>query len=198
MASYWGLPREEHGVSDLGETLRLARIETGKTLRQAAAAAGVSKDSISKIERGLQEPTPLTVARLARAYGREPAEFLYPKEDVAAFWLATSPGELLDLSGAASRWGEISNEEWRAEIEGADADRAKEIYDEIEAERKATFGLRRYHFQVGDEPERNAAARLGFRYLTRGSEAVRRTQNQRLIEEAESLFAAELAGTAHE
>jgi transcriptional regulator with XRE-family HTH domain len=63
-------------VADIGEKLRLARVEAGLTVRQAAEASGRSKDSISKIERGLQAPTPLTVGKLARAYGVSPVEFL--------------------------------------------------------------------------------------------------------------------------
>lgn len=63
-------------MADIGEMLRLARVEAGLTVREAAEASGRSKDSISKIERGLQTPTALTVGKLARAYGVSPAEYL--------------------------------------------------------------------------------------------------------------------------
>jgi transcriptional regulator with XRE-family HTH domain len=63
-------------VEKIGERLRLARAAADMTMREAAKASGVSKESITRIERGLQQPTHLTVARLARAYGQDPAEYL--------------------------------------------------------------------------------------------------------------------------
>jgi transcriptional regulator with XRE-family HTH domain len=73
-------------VADIGEKLRLARVEAGMTVREAAEASGRSKDSVSKIERGLQAPTPLTVGKLARAYGVSSVEFLadIPRKKVSA------------------------------------------------------------------------------------------------------------------
>ena len=60
----------------IGNRLRLARVEAGKTLRQTEEETGLSKDTISRIERGTREPQPLTVAKLAKAYGRTTEEFL--------------------------------------------------------------------------------------------------------------------------
>jgi transcriptional regulator with XRE-family HTH domain len=60
--------------------MRMARIEVEKTLRQTEEETGVTKDTISRIERGLREPHPLTIAKLAKAYGRPTEELLVPKE----------------------------------------------------------------------------------------------------------------------
>jgi transcriptional regulator with XRE-family HTH domain len=52
----------------LGRRLRLLRAERGLSLRQAAAKAGVVKETISDIERGYTHPYDVTLAKLARAY----------------------------------------------------------------------------------------------------------------------------------
>jgi len=46
------------------------------TIREAEDASGVNKDTISRIERGTRTPHALTVARLARVYGRTTEELL--------------------------------------------------------------------------------------------------------------------------
>jgi hypothetical protein len=79
--------------------------------------------------------------------------------------------------------------QWQATIESADADTAKRIHDELEEERKATFKQRQIARTIGTQEAKNAAARLGFRFLTRGSQAALRTRDQRVIEEAERIGA---------
>jgi transcriptional regulator with XRE-family HTH domain len=63
-------------VSGIGRTLKTARIEAGLTLREAADAANMSKDTISRIERGEREPRDLTLGKLARVYGRTVSSML--------------------------------------------------------------------------------------------------------------------------
>ena len=63
-------------MTQVGNRLRLARVQAGMTLRQAEEETGLSKDTISRIERGLRAPQPLTAAKLAEAYGRSIEEFL--------------------------------------------------------------------------------------------------------------------------
>jgi transcriptional regulator with XRE-family HTH domain len=63
-------------VTQIGNELRLARVRAGMTLREAEEETGVSKDTISRIERGLRAPQPLTVGRLAKAYGSPVKELL--------------------------------------------------------------------------------------------------------------------------
>lgn len=63
-------------VAQTGSRFRLARVQAGMTLRQAEEETGLSKDTISRIERGLRNPQPLTAAKLAEAYGHSVEEFL--------------------------------------------------------------------------------------------------------------------------
>jgi transcriptional regulator with XRE-family HTH domain len=68
---------------DVGQKLRLARIQAEMTLRETEEETGLSKDTISRIERGIRSPQPLTVAKLAKAYGRSAEEF-FPKAEAPA------------------------------------------------------------------------------------------------------------------
>jgi transcriptional regulator with XRE-family HTH domain len=52
----------------LGHKLRILRAERQMSLRRAAAEAGLAKETISEIERGLTHPHDVTLAKLARAY----------------------------------------------------------------------------------------------------------------------------------
>jgi transcriptional regulator with XRE-family HTH domain len=54
--------------TSLGHKLRLFRAERQMSLRQAAAEAGLAKETISEIERGLAHPHDVTLAKLAKAY----------------------------------------------------------------------------------------------------------------------------------
>lgn len=178
---------------DIGERLRLARVEAGLTMRKAETVSGVNKDTISRIEKGRKRgPNPLTVAKLARAYGRKPEEFLYPK-GVIAFWEARTPEEILEQTAAASRWSVMPDEEWAAVLENADADEAKELYEALEEERQATFAIRQVLRSSKDVESKNAAARLGFRFLSRQSQLFLKVRDKRLIEELERIGTEALA-----
>lgn len=48
--------------------LRVLRAERRLTLRQVEAETSVSKESLSAIERGVQNPTDITLSKLARFY----------------------------------------------------------------------------------------------------------------------------------
>jgi transcriptional regulator with XRE-family HTH domain len=60
----------------LGHKLRILRAERQMSLRRAAAEAGLAKETISEIERGLTHPHDVTLAKLARAYN-------VPVEDIS-------------------------------------------------------------------------------------------------------------------
>jgi transcriptional regulator with XRE-family HTH domain len=60
----------------LARKLRVLRAERGLTLREAAAATGVDKGTLSKIERGVSHPHDITLSRLARGYGIPVEELL--------------------------------------------------------------------------------------------------------------------------
>jgi transcriptional regulator with XRE-family HTH domain len=54
--------------------LRRARLRMGKSLTQLARELGVSKATVSKVERGLQSPSLELVIALARATGVPPVQ----------------------------------------------------------------------------------------------------------------------------
>ncbi|NHC13111.1 helix-turn-helix transcriptional regulator [Motilibacter sp. E257] len=60
----------------LGATLRRARHEQGKTLRDVAAAADVSIGYLSEIERGRKEPSSEVVAAVCAALGLSLSDLL--------------------------------------------------------------------------------------------------------------------------
>src|SRR5215208_8247549 len=58
------------------ERLRALRIEHVLTLRELAQAAGVSKDTIWRLENGHSEAHPSTIRKLARTLGVQPKELV--------------------------------------------------------------------------------------------------------------------------
>lgn len=59
----------EEPADTLGQSLRARRLERGLTLAEAAATADISASALSQIERGLVNPTIVTLRRLAAALG---------------------------------------------------------------------------------------------------------------------------------
>jgi transcriptional regulator with XRE-family HTH domain len=98
-------------------------------LRQAAARAGVVKETISDIERGVTHPQDVTLAKLAKAYG-VPVEDLLEKEP-----LLLSLEEIHASSACESSWLVKSKEEWR------------EAWEQISSPREAVTAV----FDLGDE-----------------------------------------------
>jgi DNA-binding XRE family transcriptional regulator len=58
------------------ERLRTLRVEHVLTLRELAEAAGVSKDTIWRLENGHSEAHPSTIRKLAKALGVQPKELV--------------------------------------------------------------------------------------------------------------------------
>jgi transcriptional regulator with XRE-family HTH domain len=58
------------------ERLRTLRVEHVLTLRELAEAAGVSKDTIWRLENGHSEAHPSTIRKLARTLGVQPKELV--------------------------------------------------------------------------------------------------------------------------
>lgn len=59
-----------------GEKLKRLREGQLMTLRELAKASGADHSSISEYERGLRNPHPATIKKLAKALGVEPKELL--------------------------------------------------------------------------------------------------------------------------
>jgi transcriptional regulator with XRE-family HTH domain len=58
--------------------IRVTRAERGWTVRRLAEESGVDKNTVSELERGVRNPNPLTMHKLARALNVEVAD-LFPK-----------------------------------------------------------------------------------------------------------------------
>jgi transcriptional regulator with XRE-family HTH domain len=82
------LPAEQ-----LGARLHRTRVERGLSLRQAAAQTGVTKETLSDLERGRRTPHPPTLAKIAKGYGVEISDLLGPmvEEEPALAGKAKAP-----------------------------------------------------------------------------------------------------------
>jgi transcriptional regulator with XRE-family HTH domain len=65
------------------KALRRARADAGLTISELATRAGVSRDTISKAERGLHSLQASTLHKVAQALGRTPSELLAEEEKLA-------------------------------------------------------------------------------------------------------------------
>jgi len=61
-----------------GVTVKTTRERQALSLRELAARSGVGASAISEIERGLRQPHPSTIRKLAAALGVEPRDLLKP------------------------------------------------------------------------------------------------------------------------
>jgi transcriptional regulator with XRE-family HTH domain len=118
-------------VTHAGERLRLARIEKEMTLREVEEMTGLSKDTISRVERGLREPLPLTVAKLARAYGHAAEDFL---EGLSTPKVQAPPSPGPEPQRAAEGRGR------RAEVESFITE-AEEVLDDPDLVRDVCLGM---------------------------------------------------------
>lgn len=64
-------------MQTIGERLQLLRAERGYTLTHAAERAGLTRKTMSEIERGIRHPYMPTLGKLARAYDLSPTELLH-------------------------------------------------------------------------------------------------------------------------
>lgn len=68
----------------LPEEVLVARIELGINLREAAKRTGLTKETISDIERGIRMPHPQTLKKIAEGYGVPISQFLKTREEAIA------------------------------------------------------------------------------------------------------------------
>ena len=66
------------GVSQAGDTIRSARTRSGISQRELARRAGTSQAAISRIERGLEEPTVERLEQILAGLGWRPVIELAP------------------------------------------------------------------------------------------------------------------------
>ncbi|MSO33020.1 MAG: XRE family transcriptional regulator [Candidatus Nanopelagicaceae bacterium] len=90
----------------LGEALRRARQEQGRTLRQVSAAAAVSLGYLSEVERGQKEPSSELLAAICLALGLPLSRVL---TEVAQSVLIAEPTRLT-VVGVASTAGKTAKD----------------------------------------------------------------------------------------
>jgi transcriptional regulator with XRE-family HTH domain len=93
------------------------------TLRDAEEATGLSKDTISRIERG-RKPQQATIDKLAKAYGRSPDEFIESEQPMTL--------DRLDVASLLQVNKSLSDEILKAR-EAEDQDRINELYEQLAA-----------------------------------------------------------------
>jgi transcriptional regulator with XRE-family HTH domain len=103
-------------------------MERGLTLRQAAERTGVTKETLSELERALRDPHPPTLAKIAGGYGVEIPDLLGPMEGADAASSATSQEPVpLDEAPESGHAGVVP--EWLAEWGTQDLQFAREDLD---------------------------------------------------------------------
>ncbi|MDQ5827012.1 MAG: helix-turn-helix transcriptional regulator [Chloroflexota bacterium] len=97
----------------------MARLERGLTLRQAAEKTGVSKETISELERGLRKPHPPTLYKIADGYGIGVSDLLEQEEKPEASLVGAGKAEAPQESGqpeATERRPTVPARDWAAEL----------------------------------------------------------------------------------
>jgi transcriptional regulator with XRE-family HTH domain len=120
----------------LAARLRRIRLERGLSLRGAAAKIGVTKETLSDLERARRQPHPPTLAKIAEGYGVEISDLLGPMVEEEG---PPKKGEWREAVDEARDFRTRAPErlEWRlsawktAKAEGADEGERREILDEV-------------------------------------------------------------------
>ena len=173
----------------LAYRLRVARLEKGLTLRQAAKVTGVDKATISAIERNKRKPFDVTLSRLAKGYGvsisqlveepigEEPGQ---PLKEKAREWFQEAGGDRDLLHG-------MDDEAWEAYVENLDTpEEVSETYHKMQDERKMFQAL-----WMADRMQR-PQAQGPRRELARGLRELRMSRYRDLAGQAAQLRARDL------
>ena len=173
----------------LAYRLRVARLEKGLTLREAAKVTGVDKATISAIERNKRKPFDVTLSRLAKGYGvsisqlveepigEEPGQLLKEK---AREWFQEAGGDRVLLHG-------MDDEAWEAYVENLDTpEEVSETYRKMQDERKMFQAL-----WMADKMQR-PQAQGPRRELARGLHELRMSRYRDLAGQAAQLRARDL------
>jgi transcriptional regulator with XRE-family HTH domain len=173
----------------LAYRLRVARLEKGLTLREAAKVTGVDKATISAIERNKRKPFDVTLSRLAKGYGvsisqlveepigEEPGQ---PLKEKAREWFQEAGGDRDLLHG-------MDDEAWEAYVENLDTpEEVSETYHKMQDERKMFQA-----FWMADRMQR-PQAQGPRRELARGLRELRMSRYRDLAGQAAQLRARDL------
>src|SRR5918995_996842 len=123
----------------LAYRLRVARLEKGLTLREAAKVTGVDKATISAVERNKRKPFDVTLSRLAKGYGVSISQLVeelvgekpgQPLKEKAREWFQEAGGDRDLLHG-------MDDEAWETYVENLDTpEEVSETYRKMQDERK--------------------------------------------------------------
>jgi transcriptional regulator with XRE-family HTH domain len=173
----------------LAYRLRVARLEKGLTLREAAKVTGVDKATISAVERNKRKPFDVTLSRLAKGYGvsisqlveepigEEPGQ---PLKEKAREWFQEAGGDRDLLHG-------MDDEAWEAYVENLDTpEEVSETYHKMQDERKMFQA-----FWMADRMQR-PHAQGPRRELARGLRELRMSRYRDLAGQAAQLRARDL------
>jgi transcriptional regulator with XRE-family HTH domain len=173
----------------LAYRLRVARLEKGLTLREAAKVTGVDKATISAVERNKRKPFDVTLSRLAKGYGvsisqlveepigEEPGQ---PLKEKAREWFQEAGGDRDLLHG-------MDDEAWEAYVENLDTpEEVSETYHKMQDERKMFQA-----FWMADRMQR-PQAQGPRRELARGLRELRMSRYRDLAGQAAQLRARDL------
>jgi transcriptional regulator with XRE-family HTH domain len=173
----------------LAYRLRVARLEKGLTLREAAKVTGVDKATISAVERNKRKPFDVTLSRLAKGYGvsisqlveepigEEPGQ---PLKEKAREWFQEAGGDRDLLHG-------MDDEAWEAYVENLDTpEEVSETYRKMQDERKMFQAL-----WMADKMQR-PQAQGPRRELARGLRELRMSRYRDLAGQAAQLRARDL------
>ena len=173
----------------LAYRLRVARLEKGLTLREAAKVTGVDKATISAVERNKRKPFDVTLSRLAKGYGvsisqlveepigKEPGQ---PLKEKAREWFQEAGGDRDLLHG-------MDDEAWEAYVENLDTpEEVSETYRKMQDERKMFQA-----FWMADRMQR-PQAQGPRRELARGLRELRMSRYRDLAGQAAQLRARDL------
>ena len=173
----------------LAYRLRVARLEKGLTLREAAKVTGVDKATISAVERNKRKPFDVTLSRLAKGYGvsisqlveepigEEPGQ---PLKEKAREWFQEAGGDRDLLHG-------MDDEAWEAYVANLDTpEEVSETYRKMQDERKMFQA-----FWMADRMQR-PQAQGPRRELARGLRELRMNRYRDLAGQAAQLRARDL------
>ncbi len=91
-----------HGQDELSRTLHRLRDESGMTTTEVARRAGMSRSTVSRLERGLYVPTPEQAEAMARAVGATAVQRRRLVELATDVRARTAPRQVLIRGGGAS------------------------------------------------------------------------------------------------
>ncbi len=126
----------------LATRLRRARLERGLSLRGAAAEIGVTKETLSDLERARRQPHPPTLAKIAAGYGVEISDLLGPmvEEDPVLLGKGEAPEEAGPAeAGDEERIIDMGPAEFHRKLSEAPSNKdLLDLYHRVDAERVAT------------------------------------------------------------